>query len=42
MPCYDGGDEDCRRVEIFSKENCWKRPGEEVIATSIERYRRLC
>jgi sugar phosphate isomerase/epimerase len=29
-------------VEIFSKENWWKRPGEEVIATCIERYHRVC
>jgi sugar phosphate isomerase/epimerase len=35
---YDGFCE----VEIFSKENWWKRPGEEVIATCIERYNRVC
>ncbi len=35
---YDG----CCEVEIFSKENWWKRPGEEVIATCIERYNRVC
>ncbi len=29
-------------VEIFSKENWWRRPGEEVLATCIERYRRVC
>jgi hypothetical protein len=29
-------------VEIFSKENWWKRPGAEVIATCIERCRRVC
>ena len=29
-------------VEIFSRENWWKRPGEEVLATCIERYRRVC
>ena len=29
-------------VEIFSSENWWKRPGEEVIATCIERYRTVC
>jgi sugar phosphate isomerase/epimerase len=30
-----------QEVEIFSEE-WWKRPGEEVIATCIERYRRCC
>ena len=29
-------------VEIFSKENWWQRPGEEVLATCIERYQRVC
>jgi sugar phosphate isomerase/epimerase len=29
-------------VEIFSKENWWKRPGDEVLATCIERYRSVC
>lgn len=29
-------------VEIFSRETWWKRPGEEVLATCIERYRRVC
>jgi sugar phosphate isomerase/epimerase len=29
-------------VEIFSAENWWKRPAEEVLATCIERYRRVC
>ncbi len=29
-------------VEIFSKENWWKRPPEEVLRTSIERYRTVC
>jgi sugar phosphate isomerase/epimerase len=31
-----------QEVEIFSSENWWKRPGEEVIATCIERYRSVC
>jgi sugar phosphate isomerase/epimerase len=31
-----------QEVEIFSAENWWKRPGEEVIATCIERYRTVC
>lgn len=35
---YDGFCE----VEIFSKENWWKRPPEEVLATAIERYRTVC
>jgi sugar phosphate isomerase/epimerase len=29
-------------VEIFSAENWWKRAPEEVLATCIERYRRVC
>jgi sugar phosphate isomerase/epimerase len=29
-------------VEIFSAENWWNRPPEEVLATCIERYRRVC
>jgi sugar phosphate isomerase/epimerase len=35
---YDGLCE----VEIFSKENWWKRPPEEVLAVAIERYRTVC
>jgi sugar phosphate isomerase/epimerase len=31
-----------QEVEIFSAENWWKRPGEEVIATCIERFRTVC
>jgi sugar phosphate isomerase/epimerase len=31
-----------QEVEIFSAENWWKRPGDEVIATCIERYRSEC
>jgi sugar phosphate isomerase/epimerase len=31
-----------QEVEIFSSENWWKRSGEEVIATCIERYRTVC
>jgi sugar phosphate isomerase/epimerase len=26
-------------VEIFSRENWWKRPGEEVVCVSVERFR---
>jgi len=29
-------------VEIFSAENWWKRAAEEVLATCIARYRRVC
>lgn len=35
---YDGPQE----VEIFSAENWWKRPGDEVLATCVERFERLC
>jgi sugar phosphate isomerase/epimerase len=31
-----------QEVEIFSARNWWKRPGAEVIATCIERYRTVC
>jgi sugar phosphate isomerase/epimerase len=31
-----------QEVEIFSAENWWKRPGDEVLATVIERYRTVC
>ncbi|MFO1247259.1 MAG: sugar phosphate isomerase/epimerase family protein [Alphaproteobacteria bacterium] len=31
-----------QEVEIFSSENWWKRPGDEVIATCIARYRSEC
>jgi sugar phosphate isomerase/epimerase len=31
-----------QEVEIFSAENWWKRPGEDVLATCIERYRSAC
>ena len=31
-----------QEVEIFSAENWWKRPGEEVLATCIERFRNVC
>jgi sugar phosphate isomerase/epimerase len=31
-----------QEVEIFSALNWWKRPGEEVIATCIERFRTVC
>ena len=31
-----------QEVEIFSANNWWKRPGEEVLATCIERFRTVC
>jgi sugar phosphate isomerase/epimerase len=31
-----------QEVEIFSAENWWKRPGEEVLRTCIERYNTVC
>ncbi len=31
-----------QEVEIFSAQNWWKRPGDEVIATCIERYHSEC
>jgi sugar phosphate isomerase/epimerase len=31
-----------QEVEIFSTENWWKRPGDEVVATCIERFRTVC
>lgn len=31
-----------QEVEIFSQNNWWKRPGEEVLATCVERFRTVC
>ncbi|MBY3275849.1 sugar phosphate isomerase/epimerase family protein [Rhizobium laguerreae] len=31
-----------QEVEIFSVENWWKRPADEVIATCVERFRSCC
>jgi sugar phosphate isomerase/epimerase len=31
-----------QEVEIFSAENWWKRPGDEVLEVCIERYNALC
>ena len=31
-----------QEVEIFSAENWWKRPGDEVLKTCIERYNTVC
>jgi sugar phosphate isomerase/epimerase len=35
---YDGPEE----VEIFSRDNWWKRPGEEIVRTVIERFNTVC
>jgi len=29
-------------VEIFSRDTWWKKPGDEVLATMIERFRAIC
>ncbi len=31
-----------QEVEIFSAENWWKRPGDEVLRTCIDRYQSVC
>jgi len=31
-----------QEVEIFSAENWWKRPGDEVLRTCVERYNTVC
>jgi sugar phosphate isomerase/epimerase len=31
-----------QEVEIFSAESWWKRPGDEVLATCVERFRTVC
>ncbi len=31
-----------QEVEIFSAENWWKRPGDDVLTTCIERFRAVC
>jgi sugar phosphate isomerase/epimerase len=38
----DAGFHGPQEVEIFSSENWWKRPGAEVLATCIERFRTIC
>jgi sugar phosphate isomerase/epimerase len=35
---YHGAQE----VEIFSSENWWKRPGDEVLSTCVERFHTVC
>lgn len=31
-----------QEVEIFSRDHWWKRPGDEVLSTCIERFRTVC
>jgi sugar phosphate isomerase/epimerase len=38
----DAGFHGPQEVEIFSSENWWKRPGQDVIATCIERFHKIC
>ena len=38
----DAGFKGPQEVEIFSAEDWWKRPGDAVLATCIERYRSVC
>jgi sugar phosphate isomerase/epimerase len=37
-----GGFSGPQEVEIFSAENWWKKPGDEVLATCVERFRMVC
>jgi sugar phosphate isomerase/epimerase len=37
-----GGFKGPQEVEIFSAENWWKKPGDEVLATCVERFRTVC
>jgi sugar phosphate isomerase/epimerase len=37
-----GGFSGPQEVEIFSAENWWKKPGDEVLATCVERFRAVC
>jgi len=38
----DAGFQGHQEVEIFSAENWWKRPADEVLRTCIERYNTVC
>jgi len=31
-----------QEVEIFSRDNWWKRPGDETVATCVERFKTVC
>jgi sugar phosphate isomerase/epimerase len=37
-----GGFSGPQEVEIFSAENWWRKPGDEVLATCVERFRTVC
>ncbi|NGO52702.1 sugar phosphate isomerase/epimerase family protein [Allomesorhizobium camelthorni] len=37
-----GGFSGPQEVEIFSAEHWWKKPGDEVLATCVERFRTVC
>jgi sugar phosphate isomerase/epimerase len=37
-----GGFKGPQEVEIFSAENWWKKPGDEVLATCVERFHLVC
>jgi len=38
----DAGYHGPQEVEIFSTENWWKRPGDEVVKTCVERFETVC
>ncbi|WP_417583166.1 sugar phosphate isomerase/epimerase family protein [Pelagibacterium sp.] len=38
----DAGFHGAQEVEIFSQDNWWKRPGDETLATCIERFDTVC
>jgi sugar phosphate isomerase/epimerase len=31
-----------QEVEIFSRDNWWKRPGDEIVRTCVERFETVC
>ncbi len=38
----DAGFHGAQEVEIFSKDNWWMRPGDEVLSTVVERFETVC
>jgi sugar phosphate isomerase/epimerase len=38
----DAGYHGPQEVEIFSRDNWWKRPGDEVVRTCVERFNAVC
>jgi len=38
----DAGFHGAQEVEIFSKDNWWKRPGDETLSTCVERFETVC